>query len=404
MRNLNQLLRLAEPVTDHELLDQLPRDGAAFAELVRRHGSAVLGICRRVLGHEQDAEDAFQATFLVLARKALSIRREESLGAWLFGVGRHIALRLRDKERRRRRHEAAAGRPETTKPGPNEELTALDEEIERLPAKYRTPLVACLLAGRTQEEAARELGWSLNTLKRRLGRARELLRARLTARGMSAGVLVSSGVTVVPQALAEATGRLVIGFLNGDRGSGPAILAEGVLAMMTRAKLIKTGVLVLLLGGVVGLWQAVPGMPTAEGRSEPKTNPKADTKANPKSDTKADPKRANDLIRPGNLLLFRATNVFETHPLDGLYVVESGGTVVLGPTYGGRIKIDGLTVEQAEEAIQKQIRNFATRAVVIISRVPDEPVEKLERRVQLLEQEVLELRAAIRELQKGREK
>src|SRR5262245_16192805 len=138
--DLRRLLRLAEPPADHNLPGQLPgRDGDALAELVRRHGPAVLGVCRRVLGHEQDAEDAFQATFLVLAKKAGSVR-SPLVGAWLFGVARHVALRLRDKERRRRRHESAAARPEAA---PDTEaadwLGVLDEEVGNLPDRYRGP-------------------------------------------------------------------------------------------------------------------------------------------------------------------------------------------------------------------------------------------------------------------------
>jgi len=167
MGNVSEILRLADPASDDELLRRIPggTGESAFGELIRRHGQVVLGVCRRVLRHEQDAEDAFQATFLILARKAGSIRGQ-SVRSWLFGVARHVALRLRDKNRRRRRHEAAAVGPESSAAYPDraECLTALDEELGKLSERYRSPLVTCHLGGRTQEEAARELGLSIKTL------------------------------------------------------------------------------------------------------------------------------------------------------------------------------------------------------------------------------------------------
>jgi RNA polymerase sigma factor (sigma-70 family) len=413
MGTLNKLIRLAEAATDRDLLGQLTGENgeAAFAELIRRHGSGVLGVCRRVLGHEQDAEDAFQATFMILARKASSLRRSESLGAWLFSVARHVALRLKDKDRRRKRHEGNAFRPEAVVSDfeGEEHLAVLDEEIERLPERYRTPLVACHLGGRTQVDAARELGWSLITLRRRLERGLELLRTRLSRRGISAGALAVTGVTV-PQALAGATGRLAVGFMNGDRGSIPATLAEGVLAMMTRTKWAKAAILLLTLSGTAWLWQAASGgMPaTAAQKLEPQKNdpqpaPKIDL-PEPKIEPKTAPlaRPAPELIRPGDQLRVLAIDDFETSPLGGVYVVERGGTVALGPRYGGRVKVEGLTLDQAEAALQKQARAYAKRVEVTVTfaAITSEQESKLERRVQQLEQEVLELRAAIRELQK----
>jgi RNA polymerase sigma factor (sigma-70 family) len=411
--DLQQLLRLADPAADGDLLGRLPGgDGAALAELVRRHGSAVLGVCRRVLGHDQDAEDAFQATFLVLAARAGSVRGV-SVGAWLFGVARNVALRLRDKERRRRRHEAAAGRPEATAdPDAADWLGVLDEELGKLPDRYRSPLVACHLAGRTQEEAARDLGLSLSTLRRRLVSGRELLRARLTGRGVTvpAGLVVA--VAVVPRALADAAVGAASGFLVGDRGSRPAALAQGVLAMTARAKLMKTAAVVLALGGAVTLWQASPGgaAPAADPFRADDPPAKAAPKAAPLPpliEPQADPLlgpggRADDRIRPGDRLRIRATQVFETDPIDGVYVVEAGGTVALGPAYGGRARVEGMTPEQAEAVVQKQLRQYARAAAVGITRADpaDDRVGRLERRVQQLEQEVLELRAALRELRK----
>src|SRR5262249_368681 len=163
-------------------------DEGAFAALLARHGPMVLGVCRRVLRHTQDAEDAFQATFLVLARKAGAIGRREALGGWLYGVACRVAARARALLLR---HRPTAHRPTADVPEPvgagaavdgasgGEVRLALQEEVARLPAKYRGPVVLCYLEGRTHEEAALDLGWPVGTVKGRLARARELLRRRL---------------------------------------------------------------------------------------------------------------------------------------------------------------------------------------------------------------------------------
>src|SRR5262249_22196880 len=155
----------------------------------RRHGPMVLATCRRVLRHAEDAEDAFQAAFLILARKAGSIRRSESVGGWLHRVAYRLALKARAGAARRRRP-LARGEPMTfadpTAAAAGQEAQALlDEELQRLPERYRSALVLCYLEGLTQEAAARRLGWSKGTLRRRLGQGRELLRRRLIRRGLA---------------------------------------------------------------------------------------------------------------------------------------------------------------------------------------------------------------------------
>src|SRR5262245_59467150 len=163
--------------TDAELLGRFldRRDEAAFALLVRRHGPMVYGVCRRLLPTDQDAEDAFQATFLVLARKARAAAPRE-VGNWLFGVARRAALLSRRSiARRRERVGDVPERPAT----PRDELRAvLDEELSRLPDTYRTVIVLCDLEGRTRREAAAMLGWPEGTVAGRLARARELLARR----------------------------------------------------------------------------------------------------------------------------------------------------------------------------------------------------------------------------------
>src|SRR5262245_9890737 len=152
-------------ISDGELLDRFVtrHDNGAFETLVRRHGPMVLRTCRKAVGNGHDAEDAFQATFLVLARKAASIRNRGSVGGWLYEVAYHLAIRARADAARRVRHERRADEMVTPDPdcGENrvEVQAMLDEELHRLPEKYRTPLVLCYLEGKTNTQAAKELGW-----------------------------------------------------------------------------------------------------------------------------------------------------------------------------------------------------------------------------------------------------
>src|SRR5262245_3587170 len=164
-------------VTDGQLLDQFltRRDEAAFGRLLERHGPMVLGVCRRLLGDRHDAEDAFQATFLVLVRKATGIRRREAVGGWLHRAAVRAALEVLNRRRRSRERqvspmpepEAAAGRDDSA-----DLIPLLDDEIDRLPDKFREAVVACDLEGKTRKEAARELGIPEGTLSGRLTAAR----------------------------------------------------------------------------------------------------------------------------------------------------------------------------------------------------------------------------------------
>src|SRR5262249_6590055 len=187
--------------SDRQLLDDYAsrNDPGAFAALVRRHGPTVLGVCRRMLRHEQDAEDAFQAVFLVLARGARTIRKGDSLTSWLYGVSYRIALRARRDAARRRKHEARA----QASRGAADWETAwrelqgvLDEEVEQLPLAYRDVFVLCCLDGLSGPAAAARLGVKENTVFSRLARARKRLREQLARRGISlASVLTALAIS-----------------------------------------------------------------------------------------------------------------------------------------------------------------------------------------------------------------
>ncbi len=252
---------------DRQLLKRFvtARDEQAFAMLVLRHGPLVWGVCWRALRHTQDAEDAFQATFLVLARKAHSVRWQTSVGNWLYSVAGHVAAEVRARKLRQRRHEtplAAAPEPAAPSEAAHELCALLDEELLRLPDKYRAPLLACYFEGCTTDQAARQLGWSQRTLERRLAQGRERLRARLSNRGFTlSGVLLAAvlidGVAraAIPAGLATGTSKIVLA--PGSSSALALALAEAVLkgGIMSKSKLLSLGLILgVTLGTGTALW------------------------------------------------------------------------------------------------------------------------------------------------------
>ncbi len=250
-------------LTDRQLLERFAtrREQGAFEALVRRHAPLVFGVCRRVLRQEQDAEDAFQATFLVLARKAGAVGHQGSVAGWLHRVAYHAALGTRARTARRERHERQA--PQRQSPDLLEEVTGreflavLDEELQRLPEDRRLPLVLCYLQGHTCDDAARQLGWSLRTLKRRLEQGRHSLRARLTRRGIALPAalftvgLTQKGKAAVPAAWVAATTRAALELGAGPgQASAAGAVAEAVLRGMSTARL-KAIVALLLVGSLI---------------------------------------------------------------------------------------------------------------------------------------------------------
>jgi RNA polymerase sigma factor (sigma-70 family) len=243
------------------------RDEAAFAALLDRHGPMVWAVCRRMLPRRCDAEDAFQATFLVLVRKARSIREQGSVGSWLYGVASRIAARMRAQATQRRLLESeAASRASTDRETPLQELcAALHEELSQLPARCQGPLVLCYLEGKTQDEAAQELRLSLRTIKRRLQRGRHLLRQRLTRRGLAlstallaTGLSNPTGAAGLPLALRQLTLRSGLaqaqsqGATAGVVSAQVAALVEGAVVGSAWPGLKITMALVLVLSAAVG--------------------------------------------------------------------------------------------------------------------------------------------------------
>jgi RNA polymerase sigma factor (sigma-70 family) len=256
-------------------------DEAAFAEIVRRHGPMVLGVCRRFLGPTPDADDAFQATFLVLVRRARQMTWRESVGAWLYGVAVRVARKARAVRGRRRAAEPQVS-PMTPEPHappvePDDLAAVLDEELSALPEAYRRPLVLCELQGLARAAAARELGLREGTLSSRLARGRRMLRDRLARRGV--GPAAAGLAAAVPAELASATVRGAAAVQGGAAGAVPAAvwsLTEGVVKAMLTTKLKMATVMAAVGVGLTlagGTWADRPGGSVARAAEPPASQP-----------------------------------------------------------------------------------------------------------------------------------
>jgi RNA polymerase sigma factor (sigma-70 family) len=392
-------------LSDHELLERFvrSRDEVAFTALVERHLPMVLGVCRRILGQPQDAEDASQATFLVLARTAASIRKRTSLGSWLHGVAYRLCRRIRRAETRRRIREARAGG--ATPANPTQEASwrevqaALDEELTSLPEKFQAPLVLCYLEGRTRDEAAEQLGVKLSTLRGRLEQGRDRLRTRLARRGVTL-----SAALLVP-ALVEAAGAgfgspsLLITMVHAALGPAAPVeaaratlWAQGVIKAMTpsKLKLALAACLLLGLGAGGGLIAHQIG---ATGQDEPSQakaeDPPAPAEAlKPGHDCFGDPLPPGAVARLGTLrfrpgayvssLAFTpdGRQLVSHGPFTGIHVWDAAtgkelqshvaanndwlGAALLTP--------DGQSIVTVERADQKQLIRIRSRADLNVSR------------------------------------
>jgi RNA polymerase sigma factor (sigma-70 family) len=265
-------------LTDGQLLDRYVTtgDAATFETLVRRHGPMVLGVCQRLLPNPHDAEDAFQATFLVLVRKATTITPSDAVGSWLYGVAYRAAQKIRVGAARRRSKEVqVAQMPEPTTVAEglwHDVLPLLDHELALLPEKYRLPIVLCDLEGRTRKEAARQLGWPEGTVAGRLASARKMLAKRLARHGLPlsegvlAAVLSESGTqAAVPLTLVIATVRAATG---GVVQAGVFSVAEGVVRAMFLSNLKLPG-LVLVAFIAVAAGAALVVGPVQKGDRTP---------------------------------------------------------------------------------------------------------------------------------------
>lgn len=316
-------LQDAGDITDGQLLHRFlaAREEAAFEVLLRRHGPMVLGVCRRVLSNADDAEDAFQAAFLVLIRKGPSLLSRQTLGNWLYGVAYHTALKARAAgwKRRAKERQAAMSRPEVeVQEIAHDLLPLLDRELDRLPDKYREAIVLCELEGKTREEAAGQLGVPVGTLSGRLTTARRMLARRLSRRGVSltgatlATIIAPSVASAgVPTALLGSTLKAAAGVLVGQGvvSVEVAALMHSTLKSLLLAKLKLATAIVLTvaaLGGSAGVfaYQAARQEPNslamnsvANPHDSPdrpvEQRPDQPNEAKPKVEDKAEDKRSD---------------------------------------------------------------------------------------------------------------
>src|SRR5262245_14821163 len=256
----------ATEAADAALLQQFVahRNEDAFAALLQRYGPLVFAACRRALRERADAEDAFQATFLVLARKAGSIRKQDALAAWLHRVALNISRTIKLAAARRQAHERQVADMAQAPPPDGVDLrdwqSVLHEEVDQLPEKYRVPVILCYLQGLTHEEAARHLGWPLGSVKGRLARARDRLRTRLGRRGLTltgaalTAALAEGAAAAVPPALLGLTFRAALSFASGGAvvSARALTLAKGAVPIMAARELVQA-TLLLLAVALVGV-------------------------------------------------------------------------------------------------------------------------------------------------------
>lgn len=330
-RLLHHIRRLAsaapaDSAADGALLDRFVRrqDEEAFAVLVSRHGPLVQGVCRRLLRDAHLAEDVAQAVFLVLARRAASIRPTSSLAAWLHGTARHLALTARRAETRRRRRELQVAAPSASA-DPLDELTGrellaiLDAELQRLPRVYQLPLVLCCLEGHSPEEAARLLEWTPGSLKGRLERGRAQLHRRLARRGVALPALLlaleaarqTTTASAMPVPMIAATTRAALAFAVGQNTASDAAveLARGALRGMAMIKLLLLTGLVLAAGVVAAGVGAGLQAPAPDPMATNQTPPLPQAVHSPHTDLYGDALPQGAITRIGTVRLQHASSV-----------------------------------------------------------------------------------------------
>jgi RNA polymerase sigma factor (sigma-70 family) len=356
----------SQELTDRQLLDRFAhqKDETAFAALVQRHGPMVQGVCRRVLRRAEDAEDAFQATFMVLARKAALVAWRDSVDRWLYQVAYRLAAEARSRNARRDALEKQAAqrrKPAAAKPEELREVCAvLAEALHGLPARYQEPLALCYLHGLTRDQAAEQLGWSLRTLERRLAQGRERLRQVLTRRGVTLSAALLAGAlngtaadAAVSTQRVAATVRAAVVFATGKAGRGgeisatAAALAEGALRGTVGVPARIVALLTLFLGlGVVGWWgggmvqRAAP--PINHSTTSPPHHPgvvresaeppQRDEILPPRQDRLGDPLPPGALARMGSSRFRHLTHMASL----GLVVSPDGKTLLTTNEYGIR--------------------------------------------------------------------
>ena len=372
----------ATGLSDRQLLERFSsrRDAsteAAFEAIVQRHGPMVLRLCQKMLGNHADADEAFQATFLILVKKSRSIRNLDTVGGWLFGVAGRVAARARVERARRRAAEQQGGLRIATATdtggdgGDRVELNpAVEAEVLRLPEKYRAVVVLCYWEGLTHEQAAAQLGCPLGTVRSRMARARSLLQRRLSRRGLEpvAGAMVAAfdslpnltaTVTEIPKSLLSSTVRLA-----GQAGAGRSIaelaspsvvsLVQNVIRSMLMTKLKTVAACAVLIGaGAYGLTMAAQ----VAGRARQPLSNRGTRTAMVKS-TAAPPLKlmSEYVVEPPDLVIVEVLEALPGRPISGERLVRPDGKISLG--FYGDIYVAGLTLTEVKEKIVLHLKKY----------------------------------------------
>jgi RNA polymerase sigma factor (sigma-70 family) len=365
----------ADGRSDRELLERFRtnRDEAAFAALVHRHQYMVRGVCRSVLRHCQDAEDACQATFLVLAKQAASIRDTNALAGWLHGVAFRIASQAKKQAARRRLCEQRAASQETSAADDlswREVQSVLHEELQRLPHKYRLPLIACCLEGRTRDEAARQLGWTFGAFKGMLDRGRDLLRKRLERRGVTLAAALAS-ITLAQDTTAAtsmATAQTALAYaarqMTGLASTHAVSLAKAALKSTMPLKSTLAALLVagIALVGAMGYHTTPTADPPVQEPRAPLPTPE---QAKPKVDRFGDPLPPNAVARLGSVRLRHGDAV------SGLAFAPDGKTVA-SAGFDGTVRVwDVTTGKELQRLEDTHFPGIGLGAMLSIEYSPD---------------------------------
>jgi polysaccharide biosynthesis/export protein len=377
-------------LTDRQLLERFmfERDRsaeAAFEMLVCRHGPMVLRVCHNVLGDATDAQDAFQATFLVLVRRCRTIRQLESIGGWLYGVACRVAARARVEAARRRAAERRGGlriveaveNGQVVDHGDGEFGLVVQEEVRRLPENYRAVVALCHWEGLTQEQAAAQLGCPLGTVRSRMARARKILHRRLTRRGVTrlAAIVAATLDGSSGQAAAIATARLAgsvqAPLIHSTVKAAAQVAAGGSLALTTSAvvssltrevlrsmnmiktcKLIGACCVVSLVVIGASLWAQQPR------EQRPRTRIGARVEKSDREPPKAALKKLGPalVVEPPDLLLVEVLEAIPGRPISGERLVRPDGSITLG--FYGDVHVAGLTLPEVKEKIVRHLQKF----------------------------------------------
>jgi polysaccharide export outer membrane protein len=357
----------AGSASDAQLLERFhdhlggPEAEVAFAVLVARHGPMVLGVCRRALRDPDDVADAFQATFLVLVRKAGSVRVEDSLGRWLYGVSRRVAAKARAERTRRSLRERAGPAVEPVVADwhgdaeRRELLAAIDEEVERLPGPFRTAIVLCDLGGLTHEAAAWQLGCPVGTIESRLSRGRKRLRERLARRGLAPTVVGLEGFLFrgVPESLSRSTVEVAMRIATVSTST--STLIEATMKGMAMKKMMT---MALGLGAITvacGLGMTLAPRVMAENeRPEPAAHPAAVAETSRRRTAMGlqPPTR----VKPGDTLIIEVLQALPGRPISGTRFVRPDGTISLG--FYGDLDVAGLNRYEIKAKLVEHLRSY----------------------------------------------